>query len=117
MKKLFSILLLLCLPLLMHASWAMDMQMALDDQQQTASIDEMPCHEPVNTNADCHDCVSHDASHSCVSCGLCLLSLSALRLDLPPAGLLPSISASPVLPDIAFFSQDYPPSIKPPIHA
>lgn len=120
MKRLVSILLLLCLPLLMHASWAMGMQMTLDDQQHAASItatDEMPCHEPVPTNADCSDCVNHDASHQCVNCGLCMISLSALRLDLPSADLLPSISTHLALPDIAFFSQDYPPPIKPPIHA
>lgn len=120
MKKLVSILLLLCLPLLAHASRAMDMQMTLDGPQQPASIaatDEMPCHQPAPTNADCQDCVSHDAGHSCLSCGLCLLSLSALRFDLPPADLLASTSVRLVLPDIAFFSQDYPPSIKPPIHA
>jgi hypothetical protein len=120
MKKLVSIILLLCLPLLMHASWAMGMQMTLDDQLQATSIaamDEMPCHEPAPTNADCSDCVSHDASHQSVNCGLCIISLSALRLDLPAPDLLLSTSARLVLPDIAFFSQDYPPSIKPPIHA
>jgi hypothetical protein len=120
MKKLVSTILLLCLPLLMHASWAMGMQMTLDNQQQTASstvMGEMPCHGPVAASPDCSDCGIHDASHQCVNCGLCIISLSALRLDLQPAAFLPSISVRPALPDIAFFSQDYPPSIKPPIHA
>lgn len=125
MKKLISIFLMFWLPLFMSSAWAMDLQMKSGTQMQqesSVSMAGMPCHdmqasmEPVETA--CTDCLDNTSDiHNCASCGLCTISLSATQIELFEASLLATPSDAISLPDFAFFSQDYRPAIKPPIHS
>jgi hypothetical protein len=130
MKKLISILLMCWLPLFMSSAWAMDLQMNSGMQMQqenSASMADMPCHDmqashDLQTSAEpaktaCTDCVDNTSDiHNCASCGLCMISLSATQIELFAAAPIATPSDAIRLPDSAFFSQDYRPAIKPPIH-
>jgi len=126
MKKLSALFLMCWLPLFMSSAWAMDLQMqtTMPLQQETMSaMSDMPCHmeageTQVTSDIACDNCISSATdAHNCASCGLCMISLTATQIEtlLTSFNVAPSDAIS--LPDLAFFSLDYPPALKPPIHA
>ena len=122
MKKLLCIFLMLWLPLFSAAAAAMSMQMQLTQTETVATQAEaMPCHD-VATNTDtgvqqpC--CGDHETSHDCFACGVCAFSHASSYPALVAAPAFPHpVSAAPGYLDRVFFSQLYPPALKPPISA
>jgi hypothetical protein len=126
MKKLFALFLMCWLPLFMSSAWAMDLQMqtTMPQQQETMSaMSDMPCHmEASETQATsdvaCANCLNSSTdAHNCASCGLCMISLTATQIETLVTSFNVTPSNAISLPDLAFFSLDYPPALKPPIHS
>ncbi len=99
------------------------MQTTMPQQQETMSaMTDMPCHmeagEMQVVDAACDNCPSSSTdAHNCASCGLCMISLTATQIETLVTSFNVTPSNAISLPDLAFFSLDYPPALKPPIHA
>lgn len=127
MKKLLALFMMCWLPLFMSSAWSMDLQMQsqMPQLQETMSaisdMVDMPCHmemsEAQATDAACDNCPISGDAHNCASCGLCMISLSATQIEHSAAPLNVTPSNAISLPDLAFFSLDHPPALKPPIRS
>jgi hypothetical protein len=107
---------MLWLPLFMESAWAMNMQMQLENKQaQTTYVAEkthMNCYE----NSDKSQQNQKTSSHQCAVCGMCALVNGTANFNTAPViNLASSQSSTPRFFYVAFTSQDYPPSYKPPI--
>jgi hypothetical protein len=110
MKKLICLFLMLWLPLFMGSAWAMSMQMQLENQQvQMSQKSHMSCHEKSNKNQS-------TSSHKCAVCGMCALVNGTANFNTAPVlNFATSQFTAPQFFYVAFTSQEYPPSYKPPI--
>jgi hypothetical protein len=113
MKKLICLFLMFWLPLFMGSAWAMNMQMQLENQQaQFSQKSHMSCHESVDKSKKNQS----PSSQKCAVCGMCALVNGAANFNSAPVlNLASSQCSTPQFFYVAFTSQDYPPSYKPPI--
>ncbi|MEQ1598060.1 MAG: hypothetical protein ABL880_01710 [Methylotenera sp.] len=110
MKRLICLFLMLWFPLFMGSAWAMNMQMQLEKQQvQMSQKSSMSCHKSSGKS-------QQNQTHKCAVCGMCALVNGAANFNTAPVlNLAFSQSPAPQFFYVAFTSQDYPPSYKPPI--
>lgn len=120
MKKFICLCLILWLPLFTGAALAMGAQMeAAGALQTTLQTPHAACHDMQQTDSQhqpatpCKHCTGH-----CFACGVCTFGCQAVNFLTSAYTFAPTINAfKPVLPDLAFNSQLYPPALKPPIAA
>ena len=121
MKKLICVFLMVWLPLFMGSAWAMNMQMELQNQlpqvttnSSVATDMPMNCHmNMMNSTSGKH---SNQPHQKCATCGICAVANASASFNTVPNFDLPvTHSSAPYLLQVAFTSQDLPPTIKPPI--
>ncbi len=110
---------MLWLPLFMASAWAMNMQMALEDQQTQFVYSN---HDIAKPHMSCHEAMNQTQgnqthkTHQCLACGICALANASASFSTAPFfSLATNQSSAPHVLSVAFFSQDYPPAYKPPI--
>jgi hypothetical protein len=113
MKKLICLFLMLWLPLFMGSAWAMSMRMQLDNAGKTqVTKSSMSCHE-VSDKTDKNRSTN---SNQCAVCGMCALVNGTANFNTAPVlNFATSQFTAPQFFYVAFTSQEYPPSYKPPI--
>ena len=120
MRKAICLFLILWLPLFMGSAWAMNMQMELQNQlPQIAQQSQKMAHN-MATNmqmpASCHMNIASETNKKCPTCSMCALAHASASFDTAPNfNVLSTTSLTPPYSAVAFYSQDLPPTIKPPI--
>ncbi len=120
MKKVICLFLMLWLPLFMGSAWAMNMQMELQNQlQQVTQQSQTMAHSMITITqmpASCHMSTASEPNKKCPTCSMCVLANASASFDTAPNfHVLSTTSLTPPYSAVAFYSQDLPPTIKPPI--
>ena len=126
MKKFICIFLMAWLPLFMGSAWAMNMQMELQNQlyqvttnssvSNSSASAEMPVNCRMNMTSNLTGKHSNQPHQKCATCGICAVANASASFNTVPNFDLPTTHSSALhLLQVAFTSEDLPPTIKPPI--